>query len=90
MAGADAAGESVAAWAAGRAAGRVAVVRTGEDATGCDGSLVVGAGVSVGETATGAPVDGCEVAVVCGVDENVDACGVGSGDGAAALTGAAF
>ncbi len=51
---------------------------------------MVGAGVTVGETTTGSPEEGCEVTVVCGVDENVDACGVGSGDGAAALTGAAF
>jgi hypothetical protein len=74
----------------GRVTGSLPVVRTGDDVAGCDGSLVLGAEVIVGETATGSAVDGCEVTIVCGVDENVDACGVGSGDGAAALIGAAF
>ena len=75
----------------GRAAGSVLGVRTGEDAAGCDGSVERGADVTAGDTTTGEPADGCEVTVVCGVDENDDACGAGSGDGAAAaFTDGAF
>ena len=75
----------------GRAAGSVLGVRAGEDAAGCDGSVERGADVTAGDTTTGEPADGCEVTVVCGVDENDDACGAGSGDGAAAaFTDGAF